>query len=223
MAAQLHQCVISAGAISAASAVLCGLELIAVKKELKKTQVLAFLDWFEGNQDNLGFSIRTKDNYMRAAEETKAKLLKQGDKSILTILDCAPSSMTEYARKKLLESVRKCISGKSLIDIYIEAGIVKAEHKAPRRSEDGKLALDVSTEEAPAKTRSDETIIQEQLLLPLENFEKGLNSTVRLGEARIELWAKLSDKKFREIESRLQLASENLNELIRKLSEARKK
>lgn len=183
MAAKLHQCVINAGAISAASAVLCGLELLAVKKALKPTGV-GFLQWFEKNASHLGFSKSTKDNYMKAAVETKAKLLKTGGKATLALLEAAPASLSKADREKLLNSVRKCIGVQTLMEIYLEAGIVKSSHKSP------KPLLGNGENSSPGPRHSDEQeLVQNGFYMPFSQLFGFAEKSIKRGKDSISALA----------------------------------
>ena len=146
--AQWHQYVIDAGAISAASAIICGKELLAVQKSLKGTSV-TYDQWLEKHQATLGFSRSTSFNYINAYKDTKSKLLKTADKATLALLESDARRLSAADRKKLFNAVRKCIGGQSLIDIYLEAGIVRNVHKQPLRLKNGDGAGDEGDDSNP--------------------------------------------------------------------------
>jgi hypothetical protein len=175
MAAQLHQCVITAGAISAASAILCGQQLAADQKALKSSSI-TFDQWFDKHEKSLGFSRRTAFKYIGAFKDTKAKLLKTGNKATLALLEAAPHNLSKEDREKLLKAVGKCIGSQTLSDIYLEAGIVKNVHKAPLRIGGG----DSSSDE-PATERDLDKEAQE-LLDTIGERSLSLKKTYQIGK-----------------------------------------
>ena len=211
MAADLHQCVLAAGAISAASAIVCGLELHAVKRDLKKSQVLGFLEWFEKHKGVLGFSESTRKNYMNAAEDTKAKLLKSGDKATLRLLECAPASLTPESRAKLLKAVQKCIGVTTLMDIYLEAGIVKHPHGSRLgNSKPGESTPGEAAEPTP------DLLIQDELFTPLDRVFEYWHSPIKVGaKSKVPLWQHIEKPKLREYVGKLKQMIEVVEEALK--------
>jgi len=212
MAAQLHQCVLSAGAISAASAIVCGLQLESDQKALKEARkksasTCTFDEWLESNEASLGFKRRTAFKYLGAAKETKAKLLKSGDKATLRLLECAPASLMPDARAKLLQAVQKCIGVTTLMDIYLEAGIVKQPHGASLKNRD--QSTNHGGDKPPGLTVAEKIDFQMELF---GRYSLSLDETVTEHGTKILLISKWTRPRLDEA---IRIAKHNLTLLVK--------
>lgn len=109
-----HNLAMQAASVAKFAALACGIELIRAKAELPARKFRPFVD------RECGFTIRTAYKYMALA----GFAFGESDDVIL-------GSREEAA--KLAQSVETKIDGKSLKDIYVEAGIIK-----PSSSQGGK-------------------------------------------------------------------------------------
>lgn len=119
---QYHQMAGNAAAQMAVAAAICGMELKAIKKELGHG---LWDEWFAANLEGEGLSLRTAQRYMALADGIKDKALKNDTVSFLSLLDAAPSKLSDTQRERLSKSVAKATDGATLAELYQVHGIVK--------------------------------------------------------------------------------------------------
>ena len=202
--------------MAAGYAILCGLELLAVQKQLKSASGCTFEQWLSNHQEALGFSRRTVFKYTCLAEHAKAKLQ---DKSTLLLMDSAPGSLTTGAREKLLSALHKSVDGQSLTELYEELGI--ARRRKPPVNENP--ANNGAATRKPADT---ELIIQDELFGRLDEAGRMIEwwgKPVKIGKAMVPVWQTMTEAQKADMEKRLELSLRQTKEMLDQLREARRK
>jgi len=121
-ALKLHGDAQTSAAQMALAAVKCGLELIAIKKEVGHGNWDAFFaKHFAGH----GLSDRTGRRYMALGSGIKGKVLKSATVADLKLLDSAPSSLSAKEQATLTKVVAKITDGKAMSELYQDYGIAK--------------------------------------------------------------------------------------------------
>jgi hypothetical protein len=113
-----HRNAVTAAGQAVAWAVMCGLELIKIRKQVGHGE---WLPWIKKNCD---FTERTAYRYIGVAEGVKAKKLNLT--SMSNLLGAAPSNLTIDQRNELLQAVHKATDGETLQQLYLDFGIIKA-------------------------------------------------------------------------------------------------
>ena len=111
-------------------AVLAGMELLELQKKLMEREPgFAWLVYLSNHEDDLGCGIRTAQKYMRLAEAVKSEILKGGHGSaVISLLDKAPSTMSDAQAEKLKAVMAKSINGESLSETYVKMGVISKPH-----------------------------------------------------------------------------------------------
>ena len=110
--------------------VLAGMELLELQKKLMEREPgFAWLVYLSNHEDDLGCGIRTAQKYMRLAEAVKSEILKGGHGSaVISLLDKAPSTMSDAQAEKLKAVMAKSINGESLSETYVKMGVISKPH-----------------------------------------------------------------------------------------------
>lgn len=134
---QFHRCAQAAAAQATGYAILCGLELQRIRAEVAKPGKRSDLPtalsggWESWVEANCEFSIKTAQRYMAVAEGVKGRLAQEKvSKSILGLIDTAPSALADNDRASLLKSVSKITEGQTLQQLYLDFGICKADPRS---------------------------------------------------------------------------------------------
>jgi len=135
-----HRCAQAAAAQATGYAILCGLELQRIRAEIAAPGKRSDLPnargggWEKWVQDNCEFGAETARKYMAVAEGVKGRLAQEKvSKSILGLIDIAPSALADNDRASLLKSVSKITEGQTLQQLYLDFGICKADPRANLR------------------------------------------------------------------------------------------
>lgn len=154
-----HRLAMNSAAQTACAAAMAGLELQKVKVALKKNDTgVVFTEWVEKHEDELGITLRTAQRYMALAQNLKGKLLKEDERSVVALMDKAPSELSPAQIKRLLETMHKSIDGQSLSELYKDFGITRDQH--------GKGLKNAIRSLPDSSAKSDEPPT-EQMILPL--------------------------------------------------------
>lgn len=135
---QFHRCAQAAAAQATGYAILCGMELQRIRSEIslgqgrpKKTDthVTVYSEgWEKWVETNCEFGLTTAKKYIAVAEGVKGRLAQEKiSKSILGLIDIAPSALADNDRATLLESVSKVTEGQTLQQLYMDFGITKKD------------------------------------------------------------------------------------------------
>ena len=209
---QFHTIAKRAGEQMATAAVCAGLELLALQKELKRTDTSVSFEQFLTNRaEDLGFGARTGFRYTALASSLKSKLLKTMDGRIVALLDRAPSAMSEREAEILGAAVRKSIEGASLSELYEELGITRRKHAPPVHDHQPHNLGDM-------KPVPIEQQVQEQMEF-FARFSAEIEKTVTLGQEKVLL---ISRWPLDQVDSAIAIHRRNL-EVLETIRKARKK
>ena len=176
-----HRLAMNGANQTVAAAIFAGLELLSVQQMLKAAKdapPVIFLQWFEQNENQLGFSLSTKDRYMRLASGIKPKL-KAAHPELDRLLSLAPSQMNDAQALTLMKALHKSVDGESLTELYEDFGIVK-ERRTPTRT------LRAGDGAPPPMDVPIEQQVEEQLELFATHID-AMHKTVKLGNDEVLL------------------------------------
>lgn len=150
-----HENCIAAFSSQMGYALMCGIELNAVKESLPHGQ---FLKWREENIPQI--SNGSAGRYMAFATALQNQFPTVGD--LTERLQLANGEFSDGDRKEILEAVKEVADGKSLTEMYRELGVVKT----PKARREIKSTRKLSAEEkAEAEEHLTHDLIQDAIAL----------------------------------------------------------
>jgi hypothetical protein len=119
---EYHRAAKNAAAQMATYAVLAGLELIKLKKQVGHNNFTPFIE------QNLEFGERTARRYMALADGVKNRAALKTDTavSVLELLEISPSELDKDQSDRLCQLIHKVTDGGSISQLYLDFGITKA-------------------------------------------------------------------------------------------------